>query len=115
LMVAGKGPVEHGDPTKVHSLKELENIGNVSKRETDAVFGSYKTGPPLKADTKLKRGNIHDLWADEQKKISTLNKNQRRDKAKQLMFYFFQSDDGILEINRSLNADPKFEPSNLEA
>lgn len=115
LMVVGKGPVEHGDPTKVHSLKELENIGNVSKRETDAVFGSYKTGPPLKADTKLKRGNIHDLWADEQKKISTLSKIQRRNKAKQLMFYFFQSDDGILEINRSLNADPKFGPSNLEA
>jgi hypothetical protein len=115
LMVVGKGPAEHGDPTKIHSLKELENIGNVSKRETDAVFGSYKTGAPLKADTKLKRGNIHDAWADEQKKISGLSKNQRREKAKQLMFYFFQSDPGVLEINRAHNADPKFEPSNLEA
>ncbi len=115
MMVVGKGPAEHADPTKVHSLKELENIGNVSKRETDAVFGKYKTGPPLKADSKTKRGNIHDAWADEQKRISGLSKGQRREKARQLMSYFFQSDDGILKINRAHNADPKFGPSNLEA
>lgn len=113
-LVVGKGPAEHADPAKVHSLKELEGIGNVSKRETDAVFGSYKTGPPLKADTATKRGNIHDLWADTQKELAGLTKGQRRSKARQLMFYFFQSNSGIQKINRAHNADPKFSPSNTE-
>lgn len=60
--VENRGKTEHDDPSKVHALSELERIGNASKRETDAVFGQYKKGASLKADTKTSRGNIHDLW-----------------------------------------------------
>lgn len=109
-MVVDKGPAEHADPTKVHALKELEDIGNVSKAETDKVFGAYKQGAPLKADTKSKRGNIHDLWADTDKELKSLSKGQRREKARQLLFYFFQSDDGILAFNAHHNAQPAFAP-----
>jgi hypothetical protein len=119
IMVAGKGPAEHADPAKVHSLKELEDIGNVSKTETDAVFGDYNKGPALKADTGLARGNIHDLWADTEKNLSVLTAGQRLKMAKALMFYFFQSNRRVLAVNRAHNAEPRFTADdkgiNLEA
>lgn len=117
--VVGRGEAEHKDPTKVHALSELERIGNASKAETDKVFGAYKTGPSLKADTKTTRGNIHDLWADTQKRLKAMTPTARREMARQLVFYFFQSDDEILAINKLHNADPKFSatgaPTNEEA
>jgi hypothetical protein len=111
-MVVGKGPAEHTDPTKIHSLKEFEDIGNVSKKETDAVFGKYKTGPPIKADQPKKRGNIHDLWQDTEDNLKKMTIGQRRDMAKTLLFYFFQSDGGVIAMNRAHNADPRFTPTN---
>lgn len=125
--VVGKGPKERGDATKMHTLKEMEDLGNVSKKETDAVFGAYYDAakhPPLKADEprkkgkKGKRGNIHDLWQDLEDELGTMTKDQKRDKAKTLMVYFFRSDTGVLMINRAHNADPKFKddkPVNVEA
>jgi hypothetical protein len=109
--VENKGKAEHDDPSKVHMLSELERIGNASKRETDAVFGQYKKGPPLKADTKSTRGNIHDLWEDTENRLKTMTAGQKREMARQLVFYFFQSDDEIASINAVHNADPKFTAS----
>ena len=109
--VDNRGKAEHDDPTKVHALSELERIGNASKRETDQVFGQYKTGPALKADTSAARGNIHDLFADTETRLKGMNATQKRDMAKQLVFYFFQSDDEIGAINATHNADPKFTPA----
>jgi hypothetical protein len=106
--VENKGKAEHDDPTKVHSLLELERVGNASKRETDAVFGEYKKGPPLKADTKTSRGNIDDLWQDTENRLKTMSAGQKREAARQLVFYFFQSDDEIASLNTLHNADPKF-------
>jgi hypothetical protein len=106
--VEDKGKTEHDDPSKVHALSELERIGNASKRETDAVFGQYKKGPSLKADTKSTRGNIHDLWKDTEDRLKGMSAGQKREMARQLVFYFFQSDDEIAAINTVHNADPKF-------
>ena len=106
--VDNRGKTEHSDPTKVHALSELERVGNASKRETDKVFGQYKKGPALKADTKISRGNIHDLWQDTETRLKGMNPTQKRDMARQLVFYFFQSDDEIAAINAVHNADPKF-------
>ena len=106
--VEDKGKTEHDDPSKVHALSELERIGNASKRETDAVFGQYKKGPSLKADTKSTRGNIHDLWKDTEDRLKGISAGQKREMARQLVFYFFQSDDEIAAINTVHNADPKF-------
>lgn len=106
--VEHKGKAEHTDPTKVHALSELERVGNASKRETDAVFGQYKKGPPLKADTKTSRGNIHDLWQDTEDRLKTMTGGQKREMARQLVFYFFQSDDEVAALNAVHNADPKF-------
>lgn len=109
--VAHKGQAEHNDPTKVHALSELERIGTASKRETDAVFGQYKKGPPLKADTKTMRGNIHDLFADTENRLKSMSEGQKRDMARQLIGYFFQSDEEVSAINAVHNADPKFTPA----
>jgi hypothetical protein len=106
--VENKGKAEHDDPNKVHALSELERIGNASKRETDAVFGQYKKGPSLKADTKSTRGNIHDLWHDTEDQLKTMTAGQKREMARRLVFYFFQSDDEIASINAAHDADPKF-------
>jgi hypothetical protein len=114
--VDNRGKAEHDDPTKVHALSELERIGNASKRETDKVFGQYKKGPPLKADTKTSRGNIHDLWQDTENQLKGMTPGQKREMARQLLFYFFKSDREILALNRAHNAAPKFTaPVNQEA
>jgi hypothetical protein len=110
-----RGKAEHDDPTKVHSLAELERIGNASKRETDKVFGQFKKGPALKADTKASRGNIHDLWQDIESQLGAMSPNQKREMARALVFYFFQSDNEIKSINATHDADPKFKPLNDEA
>jgi hypothetical protein len=100
----------------------MEDIGNVSKKETDAVFGSYYDKSKhldLKADTPHKRGNIHDQFKDTQKELAGLTKDQRREKARQLVIYFFQSDDTVRHLNKDHNASPLFDkddkPKNDEA
>lgn len=117
--VDNRGKTEHSDPTKVHALSELERVGNASKRETDNVFGQYKKGPALKADTKRSRGNIHDLWQDTETRLKGMTLDEKREMARQLVFYFFQSDSEIGAINTVHNADPKFSsagaPLNQEA
>lgn len=117
--VKGREKAVHKDPDKVHELKKFEEIGNVSKDETDALFGSYATGPALKADTKKKRGNIHDLFADMESDLRDMDWTQRRALARQLIFYFFQSDDFVRDLNQQHNASPKFgnknKPLNDEA
>jgi hypothetical protein len=121
IMVVGRGKAEHGDPTKVHPLTDFERIGNQSKKETDAIFGSYKTGPTLKADRPKvgaipsQRGNIHDLWQDTEDKLKKLTATQRKEMAKNLVFYFFQSNRGVSALNRQHNADPKFSPPPAKA
>lgn len=111
-VVKGRGKAEHKDSNKVHDLKEFEEIGNVSKKETDTLFGRYKTGPNLKADTKKKRGNIHDLFADMQSELKDMTRKQRRRLARQLIFYFFQSNKFVRKLNRQHNASPKFAKKN---
>jgi hypothetical protein len=118
-LVENKGLAEHKDPTKVHALSEMERIGNASKRETDNVFGQYKKGPAMKADTKTTRGNIHDLWQETQNTLKGAGPGDKRDMARHLVFYFFQSQPMFAEINATHNADPKFtkdgKPVNDEA
>lgn len=107
--VPNRGKTEHDDPTKTHPLSEMERIGNASKRETDAVFGQFKKGPPLKADTKSRRGNIHDLWKDTQKDLKSMTSGQKKQMAQRLVFYFLQSNRKIATLNAAHNADPKFD------
>lgn len=121
-MVKDKGPVEHADPAKVHDLAEFERIGKASKNETDDVFGNYydrAKKPELKADLPKKRGNIHDLFADTESDLKKMSKKQKRDLARALLFYFFQSDDDVRKLNHAHNASPKFDskdkPLNTEA
>ena len=111
-MVKGRGKKEHADPTKVHSLKEFEEIGKISQKETDAVFGKYKTGPALKADTATKRGNIHDLFTEMESDLKKMSRKQRRDLARKLIFYFFQTNRFVRNLNRQHNASPKFDKNN---
>ena len=111
-MVKDRGTKEHGDPTKVHQLAEFERIGNESRIETDKVFGEYKKGNVIKADRPGKRGNIHDLFADTEANLKKMSGGQRRGMAATLLFYFFQSDDGIRDINRAHHASPRFDKNN---
>ncbi len=113
-MVKGKGTAEHGDPRKVHTLPEFERIGKASKNETDKVFGSYYDAskhPELKADAPGKRGSIHDLFADTETELVGMSDVDKRAKARALVLYFFQSDGDVRDINRRLNAAPRFDPN----
>jgi len=118
-LAENKGPAEHKDATKLHTLSEVERIGNTSKRETDNIFGQFKKGPPVKADTRTSRGNIHDLWQATENRLKTMGPGEKREMARQLVFYIFQSRPQIASLNALHNADPKFgkdgTPVNTEA
>lgn len=47
----------HADPTKLHSMSDIEKVGTISKREADRVFGNFAKGNPLTAGVNLK-----DAW-----------------------------------------------------
>jgi hypothetical protein len=120
--VPGRGTVEHDKKAKTHDLSEFERIGLASKKETDKVFGDYyvaKDHPELKADTKTTRGSIHDKFVDVGAELASMNDDQKREKARRMLIYFFQSDDDIRSINRTFNASPSFDkdkkPLNDEA
>lgn len=57
----------HADPKNLHQLTDVAKAGVASKDKTDAVFGSYASGPAFDATT-----NLRDRWATEEKKIKTL-------------------------------------------
>jgi hypothetical protein len=121
-LVEGRGRAEHRDPARTHSLAEFEAIGNVAKDETDAVFGQFYSPaahPRLEADRPRHRGNVHDQFAETERQLARMSNNQRRDMAKTLLFYFFQSDDWVRQLNHDHDAAPRFDnddrPQNDEA
>lgn len=101
-------------PPRTHTLAEFEAIGNVSKRETDAVFGQFYSAtahPAFVADTQTprRRGNLHDAFAETERELRRMSAPQRRRSAKTLLFYFFQSNSKIRRINRAHGASPRFD------
>ncbi len=121
-LVRGRDVAAHSDPARVHTLAEFEAIGNVSKARTDQVFGQFYAAaahPPLRADRPGRRGNIHDAFADFRRRASRMDPDQRRETAKALLFYFFQSNSWVRRLNQAHDAAPKFDdqqrPQNDEA
>jgi hypothetical protein len=124
LAAKHRQPSDHSDPAKMHTLKEMEDLALVSKTETDGVFGKYydpSKHPPMKADTSSTRGSLHDLWADMEALFGNPKTkfSQKREFARALVSYFFQSDDKLVApLNRAHNASPSFskgKPVNEEA
>ncbi len=105
---------EHDDVSKVHQLSELERVGKASQKETDRVFGKFKTGPEFKADKfdkkgkAVTRGNIHDVWQREQSRLKD-DPNYKNQSAQFWMFYLIHNDDQVQRINFKHNATPKFD------
>jgi hypothetical protein len=118
-LVVGRGTAEHADPSRVHPLSEFEAISRVSATQTDAVFGRFASRPPLRADRPGRRGTIHDRFADMERALRRMTPAQRRENAKQLVLYFFQSRRQVRRINQAHDAAPQFDrsnaPSNPEA
>ena len=121
-LVAGHGPAEHADPARTHTLVEFETIGNAAKQETDRAFGAFYSAaahPPLRADRPRRRGNVHDQFAETERSLARMTPDQRRDVARGLLAYFFQSDDWVRRLNRDHDAAPQFDtagrPQNDEA
>jgi hypothetical protein len=111
-MVTGRGPAEHADPARTHTLVEYEGIGNAAKDEVDDVFGAFYTPaahPPLRADRPGRRGNVHDQFVEKQRELAAMSPAQRADVAKSLLLYFFQSDARIRRLNQDHDATPRFD------
>ena len=111
-----RGEKEHKDKKLTHQLSELQVIANQSKAEVDLVFGAFYNAASFKAfqadkrdaTGKLtKKGNLHDLWADEQDKLKADPTYQKR-AAKFWLFYLIQNDGAIKKINYDYNASPSF-------
>jgi hypothetical protein len=114
----------HSDPSKTHQLSELETIANVSKNETDQVFGNFKVAPVFKADKfnkkglLIKAGNIKDAWLSEQAKFKG-DPTYQDSSARFWMFYLLENDNEVKQIEYKHNASPslddKQKPLNDEA
>ena len=118
-MATHRQPPDHSDPTKMHTLQEMEDLAGVSKDETDDVFGGYydkAAHKPMKADKPGRRRSLHDLWADQQAflKDPSTTFADKQAMARALVFYFFQSsDDVVAPLNREHHASPSFNRSNV--
>jgi hypothetical protein len=121
-IVGSNDAAAHATPARMHTLAEFEAIGNVAKAETDAVLGQFyapAAHPPLRADRPGHRGNLHDRFSDVERDLGRMTGPQRRDFAKALVFYLFQSDDRVRGLNDDHGAAPRFDnrnrPQNDEA
>ncbi len=112
-LAAGK---EHKEEY-LHKPEDLQEVANVSKDETDLVFGRYKKGKAFRVSKPGKRGNILDWWKETEKRNKT--KWQRKETARFWIFWILQNDARISYINRLHNASPDFskggKPVNEEA
>lgn len=105
----------HADPKQVYPLAEIERIANASKRETDHLFGGFAAaGPDFKADGPEGGGNLHDAWQINQDENEGSKSGDKRSKAREFVFYLFQSSRQIAAVNRAHNADPQFAKSGNE-
>jgi hypothetical protein len=111
-----RGEKEHKDKKLTHQLSELQVIANQSKAEVDLVFGQFYNAASFKAfqadkrdaTGKLtKKGNLHDLWADEQDKLKA-DPSYQKGSAKFWLFYLIQNDSAVQKINYDHNASPSF-------
>ncbi len=109
-LVEGKGPAEHADPSKVHTLVEFERIGRRAKAETDRVFGNFKRGDELRADRPARRGNVHDQFAETERELRRMRPADRLQMARALCFYFFDTERAIRRLNAAHDASPDFGP-----
>lgn len=105
----------HADPENVYPLLEIERVANASKRETDQVFGGFAAAtPPFKADGPGGEGNLHDAWQQNQAKNEKERGRDKRARARDFVFYLFQTERRIAAVNQAHNADPQFAGSGNE-
>ena len=103
-MVAGRGPVEHANAANLHPMTRFEEIAQVSKRESDAVFGSYATGSAFVAGV-----NLRDQWQDEEDRVNgppVMPLADRVLQARNLVSYALNNDEQVQEINDQHGAVP---------
>jgi hypothetical protein len=120
-LVPGRGRSEHDNQANVHDLAEFEAIGNVSKAETDAVFGRFYSAPdhpalvadrPRIAGRPAVAGNLHDRFAVFERDFRRMTPDDRREWAKFRLFYFFQTDRWMRRLNERHGASPQFDTDN---
>ena len=107
-LVRNKGRREHRDSSRINPFERYEEIADIAKRETDAVFGKYTTGPAFRHRNGRHLGNLRDRFEEEQRDQSRLGPRGRRRQAEQLIEYFIQSGyGGIGRINTEHDAVPE--------
>lgn len=105
--VKDKGPAEHADPAKLNPWSRYEEIADVAKAETDAVFGSYNRGPPLRHGATAHSGNLRDRFEQEVADQRAIGPAGRTRQAEILIEYFLQSSGAIQQINTEHDAIPE--------
>jgi hypothetical protein len=102
-----KGPAEHADATKINPWSRYEAIADVATAETDAVFGSYNRGPPMRHGATVHSGNLRDRFSSELADQAAKTPAGRRRQAEELVEYFLQSSEVIEKINTEHDAIPE--------
>ncbi len=100
-------------PPRTHTLGEFEALANVSKDETDKVFGTfYDAGahPAFVADAPKRKGNLHDAFESTKGAQDRMKPKQRTASALNMLRYLITTRSQILALNRHHDARPKFDP-----
>lgn len=106
-LVVGKGVREHRDEANLNPWSRYEQLAQVAKDETDAVFGRYVTGPVFRHRNGRHLGNLRDRFDEEVREQRALGPRGRRRQAEQLIEYFLQSSAEIDAINAEHDAVPE--------
>lgn len=92
--------------------EEIQPVAKVAKKVTDEVFGAYYVAadhPELTFAAKGKPGNLHFWYDTAQTELKAMDTSQRKETAKSWIRYYYQSDDGIRNVNDTYTADPRFD------
>ena len=107
-LVRNKGRRERRNSSRINPFERYEEIADIAKRETDAVFGKYTTGPAFRHRNGRHLGNLRDRFEEEQRDQGRLGPRGRRRQAEQLIEYFIQSGyGGIGRIDPEHDAVPE--------
>jgi len=102
----GKGKAEaRKNPNNLHSWSTIEGLAEVSKAKTDAIFGDYNSGDPLKANQEL-----FDGWEDKVRQFNTRGPGYTNSKTKWRVQKIVQSS-RVKAINEKHGADQSQDPA----
>ncbi len=108
--VTGRRRAEHAVSGNLYSMEHIGRIAEAARQWTEDVFGHLATGQGMVPDRPGVRGNIHDQWADIDRKIAAMSPDQRRAQARQRLLLHPTWGTKVTDVIKEHHALPVFDP-----